>query len=221
MHELRVIQVNCNRSRPVHTLVDAIANKRCASLTLISEPNKTLARSRRDWIVDERVNVSIASDGSPCITKQGAGAGFAWVDVAEVGRVYSCYISPNCSIEEFETFLDNLTSSTNDAPNSNAVLLSGDFNATCETWGAPRSDKRGRLMLDWMAANNLVVMNDGLHPTFHRAEQESYIDLTVCSVGLADKVKDWKVLTDEENLSDRIRGHQTTSTADKLSRAPL
>lgn len=199
---IKIIQSNCNRSRPAHDMVEEIGNRREAALTLISEPNISLAGSRPDWIVDTLKSACVVVSRSLPITNHGTGKGYAWVEVPRVGRIYSCYISPNCGIIEFENYLDELTHSIQNAKAPDKVIFAGDFNAASTLWGSTRTDKRGLILLDWMAANGLVITNSGEEPTFHRANQESNVDLTICSEWMADKIIDWQVLVEEENLSD-------------------
>lgn len=200
-HAIKVIQVNCNRSRPVHAMIEEIAERRGATLVLLSEPNIAVCTSRADWVVDSRLSACIVAN-SACITNHGAGNGFIWVDIPVVGRIYSCYVSPNCSLQEFSEYLSDLANNFRSATRSHSIILGGDFNAASEAWGSKRTDRRGALMLEWMAANGLVVINEGTAPTFHRGDQESHVDLTICSERTAGLISSWEVLTNEENLSD-------------------
>ncbi|VVC26366.1 Endonuclease/exonuclease/phosphatase [Cinara cedri] len=95
-------------------------------------------------------------------------------------------------------FLDALETSvrTSTVP----VLVSGDFNAHSSVWGSPREDRRGELLLDMLAANNLIVCNVGNSPPFVRGASGTHIDVTVASESLAPRVRNWRVF-DEESLS--------------------
>lgn len=44
-------------------------------------------------------------------------------------------------------------------------------------------------MMDWASKVELIVLNWGGQLTFVRYEQESYIDVTLCTVGVAGKIK--------------------------------
>nr|CAI5838523.1 unnamed protein product [Callosobruchus analis] len=49
----------------------------------------------------------------------------------------------------------------------------------------------------------MVVLNDGLRPTFRRRESNSYIDVTIASQELAGNIRGWEVL-ETETLSDHM-----------------
>lgn len=53
-----------------------------------------------------------------------------------------------------------------------------------------------------MFTNDFVTLNDGVTPTFQGAQGSSFPDLTLCPTKEAAKIKNWKVLDEEENLSD-------------------
>lgn len=40
-------------------------------------------------------------------------------------------------------------------------LIVRDFNAKSPLWGSPAADARGKLLAEWCATLDLVVMNDG------------------------------------------------------------
>lgn len=57
-------------------------------------------------------------------------------------------------------------------------------------------------MLDWATSLGLVCLNDGRASTCIRPNGESIVDLTWASPLAADRVGNWKVLTNVESLSD-------------------
>ena len=85
------------------------------------------------------------------------------------------------------------------------VLVSGDFNAKHSEWSARFNDPQGDLLLDWIMAKNLTLLNTNSIATFSctRGDKlfESHIDVTVATSNLLPKVISWEVL-DEESFSD-------------------
>lgn len=57
----------------------------------------------------------------------------------------------------------------------NKVFTGGDFNAKSPEWGNTRLDARGRVLCDWCASLDLVVVNSGQHSTFIRRNSKSYL----------------------------------------------
>lgn len=124
--------------------------------------------------------------------------GFVWVEIADV-RYYSCYFSPNDPIEKFTRELDLLETSFRNS--SKNFVIAGDFNAKSPDWQETRLDKRGQLVSEMIARNDLVIVNQGSANTFSRGDACSIIDLTIASTGIVGNIEGWRVL-DEETLSD-------------------
>lgn len=69
-------------------------------------------------------------------------------------------------------------------------------------WGSRKTDTRGERVLEWMELRKLKLLNDGRIPTFVKGGMESFIDLTFCTPGLADKILQWRVMEEKECCSD-------------------
>ncbi|XP_051159331.1 uncharacterized protein LOC127280415 [Leptopilina boulardi] len=124
--------------------------------------------------------------------------GFVWVEVAGV-RIYSCYFSPNDPFKKFVAEVQALEESVRAFGGD--VLIAGDFNSKSPEWGESRLDRRGTLVANMVAANDLVVMNRGRKFTFRRGVAGSIIDLTIASPRVARRIREWSVL-DETTMSD-------------------
>ena len=90
---------------------------------------------------------------------------FVWVEVAGV-RVYSCYFSPGDPFEVFETQILLLEESLSEAVGRS--LIRGDFNSKSPECGEARLDRRGILVGEMVARNDLIVLNQGKEFTFRR-----------------------------------------------------
>ena len=86
---------------------------------------------------------------------------------------------------------ENLNDIFNKIPNPKIIL--GDVNAKHVSWGAAYDCPRGKIITDCILDNNLVILNDG-SPTRYdiRRNIYSHIDISCCSLALADKL-DWAV----------------------------
>ena len=124
--------------------------------------------------------------------------GFVWLEVDNV-RIYSCYFSPNDTLEKFQKDIDELEASLKRTKGE--VLVAGDFNGKSSEWGETRSDRRGDIICEFVARNDLIILNTGNVNTFQRGDASSILDLTISSTKIAKGVNDWMVL-DEETLSD-------------------
>lgn len=83
-----------------------------------------------------------------------------------------------------------------------STVFGGDLNAKTHLIGSKNSNERGNLFEDWICSNNLLVVNRGDSPTFQTGNRSSVIDFTCASSSLYPRITEWKVLTNEENLSD-------------------
>ena len=201
MGPLRLLQINLNRCRGAHDLMDRNAGQQEVDLCLVSEPNKA-ATGATNWYTDDEKDVAIwcSNPRGVTISRWGRGNGFVFVQVDDV-LLYSCYCSPNSSRQEFDSFLEEISRSI-EREGSDNFVVAGDFNAAAEEWGSRRTCKRGAALLDWIFQNNLLILNDRRTPTFYRRGQESFIDLTMCSARLAARLGRWCVQEENESLSD-------------------
>ena len=116
----------------------------------------------------------------------GKGEGFVWVELTEV-CVYSCYCSRNVDLGIYERFIAALEADVR--LRRKGVIVAGDFNAKAVEWGSPFEDRRGALLTEWINEARMVVLNQGNRPTFIRNDQKSYIDLTICTEGVTESIK--------------------------------
>ena len=109
---IKVLQINLNRCRAAHALLERTSGERRIDVCLLSEPNKAIARGKPGWITDAEGDTAIYTGGkAQAIRERGKGNGFTWVHVHGVGVFYSCYFSPNKELGEFEDFLEGLANS--------------------------------------------------------------------------------------------------------------
>lgn len=116
---------------------------------------------------------------------------------------YQClyFTKFNVPKERLEEILEDI-SKTLRTFNGKSGLICGDFNSKAVEWGHPFIDQRGVLVNEWMAMENLYLINDGRVPTFVRGPQESYIDLSIGTEGMVSTINNWRVAEEIETLSD-------------------
>lgn len=125
-------------------------------------------------------------------------------------RIYSCYVSPNCSTADYEQFLTRLETSLMRHRYDNVdLIVAGDFNARSAYWGDWITDSRGNALCELADAMSLLVANIGREPTFHGRGEGSIIDVTLVSDKTIGSIRDWSVRSEVENLSDH---HHLTYT---------
>lgn len=106
-----------------------------------------------------------------------------------------CYISPNIDQRVAERKIDEIFRACSEETVD--YVLMGDMNAKSPLWGSPVTDQRGIYLEEGFAELNLVVLNDGLKPTFVRGQSISYIDVTSATTNMSRKIRNWEVLDDD------------------------
>ena len=79
-----------------------------------------------------------------------------------------------------------------------------DANAHSRMWGSSASNPRGDMIEEFIFHHDLSLCNKGTQPTFVARGTSTIIDITLCSRGLVDNIKGWKVDT-RDQMSDHRR----------------
>lgn len=198
MNNIRILQINLNRSRAAHDLALETAQELKADIILLSEPNLRAIKNRKDWICDKEQNTAIKILSNIPLKNQSSGPGFSCVTLPEL-TIYSVYSSGNNNIELLENTLFNIERRIRSRKEK--AIIAGDFNAKSPEWGMDYRDRRGETVTEWMAANDLIIANQGNVPTFQVQGYSSILDLTFSTENISNRIVNWKVL-DRESLSD-------------------
>ena len=86
------------------------------------------------------------------------------------------------------------------------MFIGCDANAHNTVWGSTNTNSRGIKLLEFIVANNLLLLNNGDDPTFVTTQRSEVIDLSIVSQRAARYVSNWCV-SPEESLSDHRRIH--------------
>ena len=81
------------------------------------------------------------------------------------------------------------------------LIIGSDSNAHSELWMCESADFRGEIFEDFITQNNLLVCNRDNKYTYDCAIGKSIIDITLVTVSLVDRIKNWKV-HDEDYFTD-------------------
>ncbi|XP_033225993.1 uncharacterized protein LOC117178676 [Belonocnema kinseyi] len=196
---MSILQINTNRPQPAHDLALTTAIEIGAGMLVICEPNKKGIEGRNDWTYDEELDTAIkVLDQTIPLKEQGKGNGFSFVETTTF-TVYSCYTSPNRGAQELEALLQRIANCIRSRGED--AIVSGNFNAKSSQWGMKRTDRRGKILTEWLAQNDLIVQNNGDKLTFIRREYGSILDLNLATNTIGSRIRQWKV-RERESLSD-------------------
>lgn len=193
---MKFIQLNTNHCSVAQDLLYQTICEQKIDVALVCEQYKNL--SRNIWESDSSGKAAVWACGNKAIEKgmKHLQEGFVRVKIGGI-FIYSCYISPNIPINEFENIIDNLV---RDASQHKPMIIGGDFNAWAVDWGSQRTNKRGEIILDAFSTLDVVLVNKGDTQTFRRFNYGSVVDITFVSPNLAKNIE-WKV-SDHYTYSD-------------------
>lgn len=194
---MKVLQVNLNRCINAHNLLKQFILENGIDLCLVSEPNIFLSQ---EWSGMQNTDARIwKSNANIYAEREGCGTGFSWLETEKIIFV-SLYSSGNERNEILEMILNEV--STLKRSTSKEVVIGGDFNAKSPSWGSNILNHRGRIVMEWIESENLIISNQGNTPTFKKRNMESVIDITLVTEGLSQSIENWNVLDDFENGAD-------------------
>lgn len=194
---MKLIQLNVNRSKASHDNIHQIMCEQNIDIILGQEPNREIAKKHHS---DENLDSFIWANNKSLTTNIHIGTGYISALLSEDTEIYSCYFSSNKPTVEFEDFLANLTGSLKQSKYKNK-LVCGDFNCRSVMFGATNTDKKGKIIEEWLALNELVPVNQGIIPTFRNRNGSSWVDLTMATSNLYNQIKNWTIKEDWESMS--------------------
>lgn len=214
---LKFLQLNLNRCHATHDLLTQSAREEKIDVILGQEPNK---RRTGNSYCDIDKDCLIQCRNGQLIKEHSQGNGWVCVELPKV-VAYSCYFSPNKTLEEFENYLHRLGANIK-LHGKKQILLGGDLNAKATIFGSPVVNDKGRILEEWIESLELVVLNQGNIPTFSNANGSSLIDITIATAEIGKHIKNWHVEEDTENLSPHrtIRFDLATTGANDKSLNP-
>ena len=197
----KLAQINVDRRNVTYDLAYRWAVHAGVDVILVAEPNRRTA-ARRGWLADSRGDAAIVVvSGRMPMDGSGVGDGYVWAEFSEF-CLYSCYCSPNVGRAAFGEFMAGLEEDVR--LRGKPVIIGGDFNAKAHEWGSPVEDARGTAIMEWVSSADLAILNSGRRPTFRRHLQTSYIDITMCSTAIRDRVVRWRVEEEEMLAAHRL-----------------
>jgi len=107
---VKLLQINLNHCWAAQQLLRQTVRELSVDVILVSDQ----LRNPQDdnWIPSQDNKCAVAVVGNFCspVESRGNGKGFAWARLGEI-VYYSCYWTPNCTLDEFSEFLGQLDAS--------------------------------------------------------------------------------------------------------------
>ena len=154
-----------------------------AEIVIISEQLRD--QDEPNWVRDSTSTAAIWVCGKLYVSKKMDVLlpKFTWLEVAGI-RLYSFYLPPSDSIEEFDRSLDAVVSArTSMLP----VVIGGDFNAWVIEWKSKKTSSRGHTLLEAFAILELEIANIATRPTYTKGRKSYIVELTFVEPRLSRK----------------------------------
>jgi hypothetical protein len=203
---LSFLQINLQHCRNAQDLLWQTVAARSVDLVIASEQYNV--EEVQGWYIDHTgwAAIGVCPDCSFAPGNVERGEGYVAVQFPRF-TLYSCYFSPNSTLQEFEDYLLALDESISRRPEQKCIVA-GDFNAKSEEWRSGRTDHKGYALGEWVASRGLETVNVGTTPTRFHQGFGSRIDVTFAHEYLARRITNWEVL-DKESGSDHRYIHFT------------
>lgn len=194
--EIRFLQLNMNRAGMAHDLLEKYVRENKIDIVIGQEPNQRVATK---FICDKNCDCFIYLVNKITIIKRYIGNGFVSIETDDF-LIISSYFSPNRDNSEFESMLNALEMHIR--ATEKEVVIGADLNAKTPVIGSVSRNKRGEILQEWLAANNLIVSNKGNTPTFVGARGTSIIDFTATTEKASKKICNWRINEKSEFFTD-------------------
>lgn len=161
---MQIVQINLNKSKRAQDLMMQYMRENKIGIALISELNGI---PRGNWFGEAYGMAAIHWGIDEFCALVGRGRGYIAVE-SEESILVSTYCSPNIEKMAFERLLEDIEN--NIILKNKRKIIGGDLNARAKTWDK-KYNARGYILEEWVAKNELVVMNDGKTETCVRAHR--------------------------------------------------
>jgi hypothetical protein len=203
--DTKIMECNLGHARRAQDMLYQTIRESGIALAVIAEPYSV--PNTTNWVQDKSGRAAIT--WTPGLGSHGAlldrGDGYVAIEWAGIA-VMGIYVSPNCGLEAFGDFLDEVGSCVRRCYLRQVMVLD-DFNAHSTQWGNARTTPRGRWLSDWAAGNGLVLVNRGTAKTCVAWRGTSVVDLTWATPTLDRRIRNWHVAEGVETLSDHLYVH--------------
>ena len=191
---IRILQANLHRSKTADNLLHQLTSEYNTDIVIISEQYKN--KDIPAWSSDPTGTSAIWIRQPKGFQSKNHGSrpGLVWMNYGDV-TIFSCYLTPNESIQDFRKKIDTLEDELINTPGN--VIIAGDFNAKAVEWGMNYPDSRGKYIMEMVSRLGLLVLNTGSTSTFRRPGQRGTIpDVSFASENVSAKIKTWRVIQD-------------------------
>jgi hypothetical protein len=127
--------------------------------------------------------------------------------------LFCAYFSP---FDDMSRDLHNIQNAIN-VLKPNYYIICCDFNAHSRVWFNNRDDQRGEQINDFIAENNLILLNEESYgPTYECTTGSSTIYLTFININCSNIVNDWQILDIDSHSDHKYINFEMSVKREKL-----
>lgn len=214
--ELKIVQINAQRSRTVAAEIRKIVEERKIDILLIQEPYTYKGKVKGYG----SINVRVLQNAEHLSSKAAIVIYNETITVTQIEQirdehiicahlktqegdfyVTSIYCQYSHGIEEYLQRLEDVM----DMCRGSKMIIAGDVNAKSVLWHSDKNDIRGDKVEEFIETKNLIILNKkGQSPTFSTVNGEANIDVTLVTNDMASMIKSWSVKDDWCNSDHNI-----------------
>ena len=180
---MKFLQINLGRGKGAQDLLMQTARERGADVLLIREQHKWSKNSAWYQDASRRAGILVLSPHlsiGDFLETDGGSFGSRW-------RRHLCTAATSLPTILSRFSRPRSSSLRKASEKLGGALITGDFKSKSPEWGEARLDRRGILVGEMAAGNDLIVLNRGRDFTFRRGAGGSIIDLTFAAPRLVPR----------------------------------
>jgi len=130
----------------------------------------------------------------------------------------SAYFQFSHPVEPYLALLESCIARIKRNNSNNQVIITADVNASSASWYSRTTDERGDMIEEFIAANNLMVLNQASRfTTYASLSGTSNIDVFLATPGIAGYISDWRIspdmtISDHNAILFKLLPHRTRAT---------
>lgn len=208
-------QINLQRAKHATNQITQIINERKLDIVLIQEPHtrtgQVIGLGKTHSVIyrkgtNPKTAIMVVNPQIQCLFVENMSNDlFSVVQLKYNGWEFyaiSAYIPPVKNKDyKYDQVINEIENKLRIIKQKGNFILGMDANAKSSAWGSPVNEPRGRKLQEMIETNDLTILNEGETPTFDGPCGTSFVDITIATPDMYNKVLTWHI-PDVVSMSD-------------------